>query len=52
MQQKPFLAIYSQHEGHNVFKLVSNALWYLDGRVQTISETAKRRKNVTATSKR
>ena len=52
VQQKPFLAIYSQDEGHKVFKLVSNALWYLDGRAQTINETAKRKKNVTAIPKR
>ena len=32
IQQKPFFAIQSQDEGHKVFKLVSNALWYLDGR--------------------
>ena len=32
IQQKPFFAMQSQDEGHKVFKLVSNALWYLDGR--------------------
>ena len=52
MQQRPFLAIQSQDKGHEVFKLVSNALWYLDGRAQTINETAKKRKNVTAIPKR
>ena len=48
MQQKSFLAIQSQDQGHKFFKLLSNALWFLDGRAQTISETAKKRKNVTA----
>ena len=48
MQQKSFLVIQSQDEGHKFFKLLSNALWYLDGRAQTISKTTKKRKNVTA----
>ena len=52
MQQKSFLVIQSQDEGHKFFKLLSNALWYLDGRAQTISETTKKRKNVTAIPKR
>ena len=52
MQEKPFLAIPSQDQGHKVFKLVSNALCYLDGRAQTINESAKNRKNVTAIPKR
>ena len=44
MQQKPFLAIQSQVEGYKVFKLDSNALWYVDGRAQTTNETVKKRK--------
>ena len=44
MQQKSFLAIQSQDEGHKIFKLVSTALWYLGGCAQTINETAKRGK--------
>ena len=52
MQQKSFLVIQSQDEGHKFFKLLSDALWYLDGRAQTISETTKKRKNVTAIPKR
>ena len=42
MQQKSFLAIQSQDEGHKVFKLLSNALWCLDGCAQTISEATKK----------
>ena len=44
MQQKSFLAIQSQDEGHKIFKLVSTAFWYLGGCAQTINETAKRGK--------
>ena len=44
MQQKPFLAIQSQVKGYKVFKLDSNALWYVDGRAQTTNETVKKRK--------
>ena len=52
MQQKSFLAIQSQDERNQVFKLASNTLWYLDGRAQTINETAKKRKSFTAIPKR
>ena len=45
MQQRSFLDMESQDEGHKFFKLLSNALWYLDGHAQTISETAKKRKH-------
>ena len=42
----------SQEEGHKLFKTLSNALWYLDGRSKTIQDASKERKNVTAISER
>ena len=38
----------SQEEGHKLFKILSNALWYLDGRSKTIQDASKERKNITA----
>ena len=52
MQQKSFLAIQSQDKGHKDFKPLSNALWYLGRHAQTINETTKKSKNVTAIPKR
>lgn len=52
IQQKPFLAAQSQDEGHKLLKILSNALWYLDGRSETINETARKRKTVTEIPKR
>ena len=37
----------SQDEGHRLIKCLSNALWYLDGRSETINQTSRKRKNVT-----
>ena len=42
----------SQEEGHKLFKTLSNALWYLDGRSKTIQDASKERKNVTAISEK
>ena len=36
----------SQEEGQELFKTLSNALWYLDGRSKTIQDASKERKNV------
>ena len=41
-----------QEEGHKLFKILSNALWYLDGRSKTIQDASKERKNVTAIAER
>ncbi len=52
IQQQPFLAAQSQDEGHKLLKILSNALWYLDGRSETINEAARKRKTVNEIPKR
>ena len=41
-----------QEQGHKLYKILSNALWYLDGRSKTIQDASKERKNVTAIAER
>ena len=41
-----------QEQGHELFKILSNALWYLDGRSKTLQDASEERKNVTAIPER
>ena len=52
MQENILCGNTSQEEGHKLFKTLSNALWYLDGRSTTIQDASKERKNVTAIPER
>ena len=52
MQENILCGNTSQEEGHKLFKTLSNALWYLDGRSTTIQDVSKERKNVTAIPER
>ena len=42
----------SHEEGHKLFKILSNALWYLDSHSKTIQDVSKERRNVTAIPER
>ena len=48
LQKEPFLAgRASQEDGHKAIRVLSNALWYLDGRSKTINDASTKRSNVT-----